>query len=89
MNTGAKLSFKENLIPDGFRWDSGGNDACPSIYSESKDITIFTDYDNFKDRESGGEFIYTLYEDTLDNGCSESSLETDNWDDVLEFLELK
>jgi hypothetical protein len=80
-----KLYFPDfdDTLPtiDGFVDSSWGNDACPSIYSETLGLMIYCDYVDESKRE-GYNSRYTI---NLDD-CTEALLETDDLAEVLAFV---
>jgi len=73
----------DDVLPtiDGFVDSSWGNDACPSIHSETLGLTIHCDYKDASKREIDGCTRYGI----SDSG-GDSLLETDDLAEVLAFV---
>jgi hypothetical protein len=69
-------------IPEGWVDVSWHNDACPCFSpSVDSEISVFVDYEKFKDRESEAEKRFSVHE--WKNG---SNFESDSWEEILEHV---
>jgi hypothetical protein len=73
-------------MPEGFLDSSWHNDTCPSYTNDALGLRIFIDYKDPALSESAlGKRFNVMRE--LADGSSEYIFESDNWDNVLEFID--
>lgn len=76
-------------IPEGFEDTSWHNDICPCFTSDALGLTIWVDYADKAKREHPQYQRFSV--DPQKNGieCSGDSLMTDDWTEVVAFVEKK
>lgn len=75
-------------IPEGYTDTSWHNDVCPTFTSDKDQLMIWVDYADRTQRESALADHRFRIERQIDGiETSGPFLETDNWSDVLSFIE--
>lgn len=77
-------------LPAGFEDASWHNDACPSFVSDPVGLLIWVDYLDPALREFDGKYPrFTVQQQRAGIEVSGPSLATDDWSEVLAFIELQ
>jgi hypothetical protein len=73
-------------MPEGFSDSSWHNDVCPSYRSETLGLQIFMDYVDKSLSESAMGTRFSIHRDMPD-GSSDVVFQSDDWADIVEFVE--
>jgi hypothetical protein len=73
-------------IPDGFEDTSWHNDACPSFTHPDSRMVLWVDYADPAQREISGP-RFAISQADIDGLIENVLLTTEDWNDVLKFLE--